>query len=136
MAAITGLDIVYGRDASAPDGYKMIKENLNEGTEGRYVNLCYSTRPDIGTPITNIQVVYGTTSQDCNQGFTVIGKDLNKGAGGANIYISYARGTTVPITAVDVIFGYDISPSKEFVKIYQNCNEGNRGNSVFICYKY
>ncbi len=139
MAAITGLDIVYGKDASAPCGYTLIKEDLNKGAGGEYVYLCYSTLPDLGPSITAIQVGYASCSQDHRTEFTVIDKDLSKGAGGKYIYVSYASGTTtMPITAIEVISGddYNIWPSKEFIKIGQDCNQGSGGDYIFVCYKF
>ncbi len=144
MAAITGLAVVNDIHGT-PEGYKMIEKDLNNGAGGKYVYLCYSTLPGIGPPITAIQVASSSKNQTVDQsltppGFRLIANDLCNGTGGDKyIYISYASGTTaMPITAVDVIIGgsYNIWPSKEFVKINQDCNEGSGGNFVFICYKY
>ncbi len=144
MAAITGLTVVYGKDASAPAGYKMIKKDLNQGAGGEYVYLCYSTLPDLGPPITAIQVASSSKDQTADPsvtppGFRLIANDLSKGAGGKYIYVSYASGTTtMPITAIEVISGdcYNIWPSKEFIKIGQDCNQGSGGDYIFVCYKF
>ncbi len=71
MAAITGLDIVYGEGTSAPSGYTKIKKDLNEGALGHYIYLCYSTSSDIGSPITAIQVGCATSPQDHRPGFKI-----------------------------------------------------------------
>lgn len=147
MAAITGLAIVYGQDAKAPSGYVLIDKDLNEGAGGDYVYLCYSTVPDIGPPITAIQI--SASKQDLSKdpsltptGYTLIPDDLNKNAGLYYIYMSYAVGTTSrPITGLDVIsskYDRNIWPASDYIKIDQGCNgiwNDTQGYNVYVCYR-
>ncbi len=142
MAAITGLTVVYGKDASAPSGYTMIKKDLNKGAGGDYIYLCSSTVPDLGPPITAIQVAASDKSYNDDpsvkpDGYTLVLDDLNKGAKGKYIYVSYATGTnSLPITGVNVISGdtRNIWPPKDFVRVDQDLNEDVHGKYIYVCY--
>ena len=59
MSVITGLAIVYGNDTTPPPGYTKIDIDLNRGSGGEYVYLCYSTDTGHRLPITNITVFAG-----------------------------------------------------------------------------
>ena len=137
---ITGLDIIYDQ-ASPPPGYIKIDKDLNKGAGGAYVYLCYSTDPNVGQPISNIQVVASDSSTiQVQEGFISIDKDLNKGAGGKYIYLCYTCLRKVfnhHITAVDVIQGpnKDIHPPFGWMKTYQDCSEGAGGAYSYIIYK-
>ncbi len=144
MAAITGLTVVYGKDASAPPGYTLIKKDLNEGAEGGFIYLCSSTVQDHGPPITAIQVAASDESYNDDpsvkpDGYTLVFDDLNKGVKGKFIYMSYATGTnSLPITGVNVISGdtRNIWPSNDFVRVDQDLNEDAKGKYIYVCYKY
>ena len=142
MAAITGLTVVYGEYASPPEGYVIIKKDLNRNAGGEFVYLCYSTSKNLGSPITAIQVAASDYQRDPSatpNDFTLISHDLNKGARGKYIYASYATGTSAgPITAVDVMYGEmrNVWPPKEWIRVNQDCNEGARGDFIYIIYKH
>ena len=142
MAAITKLLIVYGQDANPPNGYNMIRADLNSGAGGEYLYLCYTTEPSAGPPITAIQV---TCTSDPSisgyvpTGYTKVAGDLNKGAGGKYIYVCYVTGTSPgPVTGVDVLRSDspNVWPQKDWYRINQDCNEGAWGKYIYITYKY
>ncbi len=143
MAAITGLIVVHNSDFT-PQGYIKINKDLSKGAGGDYTYLCYSTVSGLGPPITAIQVA--ATKKNAREdtsvqpsGYTLINEDLNNGAGGKNVYVSYTSGTSAgPITSVDVIYGdqRNVWPEKEFIRIDQDCNEDAGGKYVYIVYKH
>ena len=141
MSLVTGLYIIYGRDTAPPQGYAKVPVNLNQGTAGEYVYLCYSTAACIGNPITNIQVFAGDDTEfEIQPGYTKLEENLNEGAGGLHIYLCYTKTTAFPpITQVDVIQGLSRNiypPSDEWVLIDQNCSEGTSGEYTYVMYTY
>src|SRR5204863_4248815 len=89
--------------------------------------------------ITDLAVAHGNSDKvAAPAGFTKIGVDLNKGAGGEFIYLCYRKGgTTPPIDGLTVIFGRDAQPKLPFVKIDVDLNKGAGSATPFIwlCYK-
>jgi len=94
---ITDLQILSGETANVecPPGYTKIGIDLNQGVDGNFIYLCYTTDPakaEDGLPIRSVCVI---SSDDPNipapYGFTRIGVDLNYGAGGKRIYLCYSR---------------------------------------------
>ena len=140
MDPITDLRIIYGKAATAPFHYTIIPADLNSGARGEYIWLAYSQHIKNGAPITGIQVSSSKKKNDVTSippGYTKVEGDLNRGAGGRYIYLSYTRDPSrPPITAVDVIVGTKdwIAPREGFVRINQDCNEDAKGNFVYICY--
>lgn len=138
MSAITGLTVVYGHQATAPPGFTLI-------AGGEYVYLCYSTVPDLGPPITAIQAAPSKKSYSEDKsvkpaGFTVIPDDLNSGTRQHEryVYLSFSTSPTgLPITGVDVISGktQNTWPSKEFLRVDQDLNEGANGHYIYVSYK-
>ena len=142
---ITSLDIVYGKNATAPSHYEIIYKDLNKGARGEFVYLCYSTEASEGDPITDIYVAsistkdYGKNYRP-PRNYEMIRKDLNKGARGRFIYLCYTRDTrkgAKPITGVDVIQGsIDVKPpNPSWTRVEQDCSEGANGDYTFIIYK-
>ena len=77
----------FGQYASPPSGYTKINVDLNKGSGGEYIYLCY--RKGVREPITGVIVkAYGFASSTAAHGHTRIHKDLNKGAGGDYSYIA------------------------------------------------
>ena len=139
---ITGLDIIYGKSASPPSGYRKIEKDLNKGARGEYVYLCFSTESS-KAPITDIFVA-SVSTKDYGKNFKpprnyeVIEKDLNKGARGRYIYLCYTRESSArPIVEVSVIQGdVDVKPpDSSWKRVEQDCSEGASGDYTFIIYK-
>ena len=143
MAAITSLTIHNG-NGSVPQGYVKIDKDLNKGAKGSTLYLCYSTAQDLGPPITGIQVAASKeNARDDDSvkppGYTMIQTDLNEGARGKYVYLSYITGTSAgPITSVDVITGQqrNIWPGDQYVRVNQDCNEEAGGLFIYIVYKH
>ena len=138
---ITNLKIIYGKRTSAPSGYTKIPTDLNSGAGGEYIYLAYTRDPSMGTPITAIQCAASSHHHDpacVPPGYTKVDGDLNRGAGGKYIYMSFIRDTSpTPVTEIDVLVGTErlIWPSKDFVRINQDCNQGAEGKYIYIVYK-
>ncbi|MEB3151110.1 MAG: hypothetical protein VKL60_19090 [Sphaerospermopsis sp.] len=94
-APITGLTVILGHYTSPPPGYTKIDVDLNNNAGGDWIFLCYTKEP--GTPIVDIvfQVTGGNDQQSYagndNNYYSKIPVDLNKGAGGAYIYLYYLK---------------------------------------------
>ena len=143
MTAITGLCVVYGKNASPPSKYSIIRNDLNAGAKGEYVYLCYSTDACIGHPISAIQVLSGDNDDfPIPPGYTKVDGDVNKGTGpdGKYIYVCYACAECSPlVTKVDVLIGesqYTYPADNKWIRVNQDCNQGVGGRWVYIAYKY
>jgi hypothetical protein len=84
-----------------PPGFTRIKTDLNKGSGGKYVYLCYkpgSTDPDsIDKAILDIAVIGGgSPSIPPPYGYEKVGFDLNKGSGGKYIYACVLRNRSEP----------------------------------------
>ena len=141
-AAVTGLCVIYGKNANPPPGYNIIRQDLNAGAQGEYIYLCYSTIPDLGPPITAIQVLSGDDGNfPIPPGYTKIDQDLNKGARGKFIYVCYAcAGSGHPtIKGVGVVAGstqHTYPEDNKWIRVNQDCNQGARGQYIYIMYRY
>ena len=87
------------------------------------------------TPITDINIQLNDNCIDsCEK---IIYKDLNKGAGGDDIYpcYSYKKGQD-PITGIQIIHGssFDISAPAGYTKINIDLNRGAEGEYIYLCY--
>ena len=125
---------------TAPGGFSgFIPNNLNEGTRGKYVYLCYNKTEDPTTAITGLEVVAGLLrSVPIPVGYTQDGQDINAGAWGKYIYLCYMVGNDLPpVDDIIVMSGADrnIYPESTYTRINQDCNEGTGGLYVFISYK-
>lgn len=143
LEPVTALKIKYGECTDKLDGFCLGgDQDLNEGAGGEYVYLCYSTDPSKGPPITAIQVAASSSKDDCDcipPGYTKVEGDLNKGAGGKYVYVSYVTGTKAkPVT--EITFVTDDSKliwprDSDFYRINQDCNEGAGGRYIYMAYK-
>jgi hypothetical protein len=91
--------------------------------------------------ITDIVILDGKTP-NVPAGYTLLGTDLNKGAGGDYIYLAYKADSTITnvspdsiITDLTMIDGSGSFASGGFVKIGQDLNAGAGGDYVYLCYK-
>jgi len=137
---ITGLTVIYGENV-VPPGYTKIPIDLNTGAGGEKVYLCYATvDTQPGPGIRAIQCAASGTEEDPKcipPGFTKVPGDLNKGAGGLYVYLSYNTDFNMPyITELSVISGdKNVWPKEDMYRIDQDANEGTGGPYVYICFK-
>ncbi|XP_033977245.1 uncharacterized protein LOC117475195 [Trematomus bernacchii] len=94
------------------------------------------TIPSTATYITELQVSFDNAEerQFGSQGFNKIDVDLNKGAGGKDIFLWYKRGS-VAITKVQVSFNseQDVGLSNAgYTKINKDLNSGAGGSDLFL----
>ncbi|KAJ7532704.1 hypothetical protein O6H91_13G015200 [Diphasiastrum complanatum] len=94
---VTDLYVAYGDDSNpyVPPGYTKINKDLNTGSGGKYIYLCYTKDPskaESGLPIRGIRVIGGENQNIvAPYGFTKINVDLNMGAKGDWIFFCYSR---------------------------------------------
>ncbi|MEO6700977.1 MAG: MAC/perforin domain-containing protein [Jatrophihabitantaceae bacterium] len=90
---INDIQIIFGKNASAPAGYVKLPQDLNDGAGGDYIYLCY--RPAAYSNTGAIKDVTVIGSGDANVAppydFEKVPGDLNKGAGGEYIYVCISR---------------------------------------------
>lgn len=94
--ALKNIRITYD-NFSLPGSYTKNPHDLNKGAHGKYIYLWTSTNASNGKPIKAINVFYGENA-DMPTGYTAVkhddsgeNADLNKGAGGAYIYLGIKR---------------------------------------------
>ncbi len=94
--ALTDIRITYD-DYNLSGSYTKNKHDLNKNAGGKYIYLWTSKSPSAGKPIKAINVFFGENA-DMPTGYTVVkydnssgAADLNKGAGGAYIYLGIKR---------------------------------------------
>ncbi len=94
--ALTDIRITYG-NTSLSSSYTKNPHDLNKGAGGEFIYLWTSNNASNGKPIKDLRVFFGENA-DMPTGYTVVtyndsGKaaDLNKGAGGAYIYLGIKR---------------------------------------------
>ena len=71
--------------------------------------------------------------------YVLVAGDLNKGAAGQYIYMSYTKDSSLPpITNISTVAGGDryTYPQVQEIRIDQDTNEGARGKYIYICYSY
>lgn len=139
MSAITGLHVIYGQATPPPIGYTVIRKDLNKGSGGEYIYICYSKSIQ-GPPITDIQVFAGDSRDfPIQEGYIKIPSDLNKSVKGKYIYLCYTHDWShSPITEVDVIQGESrliYPPDSTWIRNNQDCSEGAGGYFSYVIYK-
>lgn len=118
---VVGVAFVYGPDewsarAQCPPGYQLYNADLNAGSGGAYIYLCYKLGENPNDAITDFFMEYRgssasttttTVSHNANNvPYTRIGLDLNLGAGGDFIYLWYTKAKTLPpVKDMGVAFG-------------------------------
>lgn len=149
--AITDIKIISGNssDIPAPQRYRRVNQDLNQGAGGEYVYLCYTEDADLGATITDIIVVAGDSPDvPVPAGYKKVDTDLNKGAGGKYIYLCVYRGEgpgiqSLPqfivsdqampaITAVKLP-APDQPMTGQYAMIPQDLNEGSGGKYIYLC---
>jgi hypothetical protein len=139
---ITDLYIAYGRNAVAPAGYTMISADLNRDAGGSDIHLWYTRDQSKGSPVTsitigintgnNVPVNYAPVPNNISNGQS----DLNKGAGGADIFMFYSRnqGYGNPIVAIDILIGKNAQAPALWEKLNEDLNSGAGGNFLYLAY--
>lgn len=161
LPAITGLDVIYGEHTWPGRGYYKIPVDLNKGTGGESVYLCYSTT-DSQThtysmyeqepaAITNIQVFASNSNPApesyaaacpvvIQSGYTAVRKNLNKDTKGCCIYVCYTYDQAFkPVRDVNVIQSPRrevYPPSPDWIRINQDCSEGAGGEYTYVVFRY
>ena len=72
-----------------------------------------------------------------SEGYLKIDVNLNKGAGGKNIYLWYKLGSQNPITRVQATFNDDMAggfTSAGYTKIRKDLNAGAKGDAIYLWY--
>ncbi len=136
---ITDLKVIIGGSSSieAPPGFTKIPVDLNKGSGGKYIYLCFNRNP--GNSITDLAVVLGENASPPS-GFIKIPEDLNKSVGGEYIYLCYEKAAGVPIT--DIVFqstgGNEQSTpyynGVSYSKIPVDLNKGSGGDYIYLYY--
>lgn len=124
-----------------PAGYTKIPYDLNAGAGGDYIYLCFHAEPfrAVGTNkdcIAEVRIIYD--NDPVPAGFIKLPQDLNKGAGGAYVYLCYRTvpyDNKVALKGITVIGGdnADIPPPYGFRKVPGDLNAGAGGEFVFVC---
>jgi len=145
---ITDLCVITGKNKSiqAPVGYTKIEGDLNKGTGGMFVFLCYH-RGQLADPISDLYVMGGKTSEvlDPPPGYAKIDADLNAGALLGEKIILCVRRARPPenprpaLVITDLYIIYDstgeIQPPPGFYKIPYDLNKGTSGKYIYLCYR-
>jgi hypothetical protein len=161
---ITGLTVVSDPNqgnakCGCPHDYHLLDVDLCKGTKKRgcFVYLCYKVGSDVREAIGDIMLEafgdwQGETSitrwhHDENKHFTRIPSDLNRGARGKFIFVSYSKQAPVrcyPITGINAIVCGESPPSLESGWEYAtwqgtsrpaDTNMGAGGPFIFISFK-
>ena len=137
---LTHITVISGWSTPCPSGYLRYHSNLNAGTGGDYVYLCYKYGVRLPNAITGLNVIASTSSSfPIQSGYTKVSVNLNKDVGSFRdqIYLLYTRSTSLPpIRSFIVIRGTTpyIYPSSTWVRIGTDCNQGAGGMYIYICY--
>jgi hypothetical protein len=147
-APITDLDVTISDTAivNPPSGYTQITVDLNQGSGGKYIYLNYKkggTQP----PLTNLKIIEGKdaacptpAAKDAkSSGWYKIDKDLNKGSGGAYLYLCTHRSSEKDETPIVDIRIYSVAsdyknllktPPYGYVSTGVDLNKGAKGRYI------
>jgi hypothetical protein len=140
---ITDLFLLYGDD-DVPEGYTKIDVDLNREADGADIVLCY-TRDESKGAIWDIRV-----EADTGWDYTPTGgyipvpnndnpgglSDLNKNAGGSDVFMFYTRNQykKAPIQEVDILIGEHTEAPAGWEKIDTDLNQKAGGNYLWLCF--
>lgn len=135
------------QNAGPEEGWRWDNKDLNAETKKKGDPYIYITwKPfetlDVASLITSLEIYRSKDSKQAQsrlqkEGYILINKDLNKGAGGDFIYAGYKRGEDKkkPITDLRVTYGNDRSPEKDgFSRINVDLNSGAGGKFTYLWY--
>ncbi|MEJ5315814.1 MAG: hypothetical protein WHS63_02290 [Tenuifilum sp.] len=161
---VTDLYIIAGNSSAItpPASYIKIDVDLNKGSGGKYIYLCY-TKQDIAGPIQGLEVYYGVDKYPYpslsypwrdgvisnSAGFGYPGIDLNWGAGGDYIYLYQTRVSGIlnpyegykpwsKIKEIGVYFARTSALSQVpagWKRIPVDLNKGAGGSYIYLIYK-
>jgi hypothetical protein len=150
LSGIFSIDfIIAGKQESAgpQEGWKWIPVDLNAETKkdrDPYIYLTWkpADTPDVNSLITSLSVYKSKDSKAAkkkliNDGYTLIDKDLNTGAGGDFIYLGYKKGEDgkKPIKDLCITYNNDRKPEKNgFTRINVDLNAGAGGKFIYLWY--
>lgn len=141
---ITNVKVV--KDMNPPAEYELIDKDLNAGTGGEYIYLCYKQglddkTSDLDSPITDLDIVVGSSEKDAKSklkpGFILDPQDLNEGAGGKYVYLCYSKNkANDPVRSIQIIQGSSaqIPPPEDYIKIPVDLNAGSGGKYIYLFY--
>ncbi|KAI3363627.1 hypothetical protein L3Q82_001254 [Scortum barcoo] len=128
-------------------GFFKIYADLNKGAGGNSIYLWSKVKfdnnfvlPTMANYITSLDVSLDEAEEQLLQskGFSKIDADLNKGAGGKNIYLWYKKEScSAPITRLQVTFNNDMAVgliNAGYTKIDKNLNAGAGGDYIYLWY--
>ena len=130
---------------SAPMGYEKYPYDLNKGSGGAFIYVCYAKKSkevivsNNIRPIVDLMVITGKNTST-PAGYVKIPVDLNKGAGGEYIYLCKKYGQSgrhVDGIRDIVIIGGDsstIPPPYDYTKTPVDLNKGAGGKYIYLCY--
>lgn len=89
---ISDIQIIMGERTQPPVGFTKLDVDLNRGSGGEYIYLCYKKSPFIDAiAIKDLDVISGSNPDlQAPFGFNRLEQDLNKGSGGDYIYLCYS----------------------------------------------
>ena len=142
---ISELVIISGDKSTIepPLGYTKIGYDLNRGSGGDFIYLCYhkaSYKPTIPNTkgISDLTVIFGEKTPT-PPGYEKLPNDLNKGAGGDFVYLCFKRTEyrdADVIKDIRVIGGGnpDVAPDYLFTKVNGDINKGAGGDYIYFTY--
>ena len=150
---IKNIKIGDEKDDFSKDGYKKLATDLNKGAGGKFIYLWYTTTKNKKEAIVDLRISSaGWPAADAQNahypGYTRIGYDLNKGAGGHYIYLWYRKSSTgkgaIQELRIDSL-GYEqpdinekdwytAKANQEYEGI-SNLNEKAGGNYIYLRFK-
>ena len=136
---------------SCPDGFTMIGKNLNEGTKGKKIYLCYKLGPRENA-YTNFFIersskglkdgIYNAKHAGYDVEYFRNGVDLNSGAGGDFIYMCGTKDKRFnPVKRLNVVYGNEDNKDWTSLRwsgasgnnsVAADCNKGANGKYIFI----
>lgn len=150
ISGIFSIDfIIAGKKESAgpQERWKWISLDLNAETKkdgDPYIYLTWEPvdTSDANSLITSLSVYKSKDSKAAkrklvNEGYTLIDKDLNTGAGGDFIYLGYKKGEDgkKPIKELCITYDNDRKPEKNgFTRINVDLNAGAGGKFIYLWY--
>ncbi len=83
--------------------------------------------------VTDIDILDG--SQPANEGWEKDKHDLNKGAKGDYLYLTWERdGTKKHVTDLYIVEGKDTQLPPDYYRIKTNLNKGTSGEELYLCF--
>ncbi len=137
---ITDIRVIMSDDSGVqpPPGYLKIPVDLNKGSGGKYIYLCYK-RSEKDSPVTGLTVLLGKNTPP-PAGYIKLPEDLNAGAGGEFIYFAYKKDGDAPIKDIILQATGDASQyapeyrGGTYKKIPVDLNKGAKGTYIFTYY--